>query len=180
MAQKSWASVANEASGGPDYKTVWDGVSVHYRRDPSDCSFSAPPQTAVTERLSEVQTWFGYEGGVFLCEDATAGVSVPGDFGRTATFKTALANFAPNPLVGGARGTIQFTMARDGKASVEVFDVSGRLVKTVLDGIAQEGINTVHWNGTDEAGRSVASGVYFYRLKALGDEYAKKLVVVRN
>jgi hypothetical protein len=175
-----YASVANYASGGPDYKTVIDGVSVHYRRDPSDCTFAAPPQTAVEERIREVQTWFGYEGGIFLCEDATAGVSVPGDFGRTATFKTALANFAPNPLVGGARGTIQFTMAREGKASVEIFDVSGRLVKTVLDGIAQEGINTVHWNGSDEAGRSVASGVYFYRLKANGDEFAKKLVIVRN
>ena len=142
------------------------------------------PQTAVEERLREVQSWFGYEGlsggGPFLCDDATAGTSVPGDLGRTATFKTALANFAPNPLVGGARGTIQFTMARDGAASVEVFDVSGRLVKTVLDGIALEGINTVHWNGTDEAGRSVASGVYFYRLKALDNEFAKKLVIVRN
>jgi hypothetical protein len=180
-----FASVANEAIGGPDYKTVIDGVSVHYRRDPSDCTFSAPPQTAVEERLREVQTWFGYEGlggggGPFLCEDATAGTSVPGDLGRTATFKTALANFAPNPLVGGAVGTIQFTMAREGAASVEIFDVSGRLVKTVLDGIAMEGLNTAHWNGTDEAGRSVASGVYFYRLKAQGDEFAKKLVIVRN
>ncbi len=99
---------------------------------------------------------------------------------RQPSFKTALANFAPNPLLNGAKGTIQFTMARDAKAAVEIFDVNGRLVRTVFDGVAKEGLNVVHWDGTDSGSRSVASGVYFYRLKANDEEYAKKLVVVRN
>ena len=180
-----FASVANDMSGGPDYKSVVDGQSIHYRRDPADCQFwtantqNETPEPAVLERLTEVLTWFGYTGSVAPCEDPTAGTGLR-DIGRTPTFKTALANFAPNPLQGGAKGNIQFSMAREGKASVEIFDVSGRLVRTVFDGIAPEGVNVVHWSGRDAHDRPVASGVYFYRLKTHGEEFAHKLVVVQN
>jgi hypothetical protein len=179
-----YASVYNEATGGPDYKTVVDGVSLHYRRDDvGTCEFGTATvgwvEPAIAERLEEVLTWFGYTGAPAPCDDPTAGTSVPVD-PRQPSFKTALANFAPNPLLNGAKGTIQFTMARDAKAAVEIFDVNGRLVRTVFDGVAKEGLNVVHWDGTDSGSRSVASGVYFYRLKANDEEYAKKLVVVRN
>jgi len=178
-----YASISNEATGGPDYKTVVDGVSLHYRRDSNaPCAFgiaTSTPSPAIAERVEEVLTWFGYTGAPSPCDDPTAGTSVPVD-PRQPSFKTGLANFAPNPLLNGAKGTIQFTMARDSKAAVEIFDVNGRLVRTVFDGVAKEGLNVVHWDGTDSGSRSVASGVYFYRLKANGDEFANKLVVVRN
>ncbi len=176
-----YASVINDVSGGPDYKTVVDGISVHYRRDPSNCSFTTgnAVEPAVEERLREVLTWFGYAGNIDACTDPTAGTSVPVT-PRQPAFKTALANFAPNPLLSGTRGTVQFTMAQPGKAAVDVFDVNGRLVRTIFDGVAGEGVNTVHWDGTDSSSRPVASGVYFYRLRANGEDYSKKLVVVRN
>ena len=59
-------------------------------------------------------------------------------------------------------------------------DVNGRLVKSVFDAIAQEGVNEAFWSGADETGRQVASGVYFYRLRANAEDFSKKMVVVRN
>ncbi len=171
----SVSAAATPAGGAGDFRTVLDGASLHYRRDPSDCNFSAAPQTAVRERVGEVLSWFGLPGGA--CNDPNLTNDVP--VIDAPRFTTALLNFAPNPLLSGS-GRIQFSMSRDGDATVQIFDVGGRLVKEVFNGLASEGLNTVHWDGTDASGRSVSSGVYFYRFVTEGDEYAKKIAVVRN
>ena len=64
--------------------------------------------------------------------------------------------------------------------SIAVFEIEGRLVKSVFRGVASEGKNEAFWNGTDESGRLVASGVYFYRLRALEEDLSKKMIVVSN
>ncbi len=176
-----FASVVNDVSGGPDFRTVFDGLSLHYRRDPSNCQFTTgnTPEPAVAERLREVLGYFGYTGTLSACSDPTAGLDVPVT-PRQPAFKTALANFAPNPLMSGAKGTIQFTVAQRGQAKLDVFDLNGRLVRTLFSGVAEQGVNVARWDGTDSASRPVASGVYFYRLNTNGEDYAKKMVVVRT
>jgi hypothetical protein len=172
-------SVSNSRVGGPDYQTVIDGGSVHYRSDAGTC---LDAQTFVTERVSAVMTWFGYAGAGQDCEDPTTGLDVFDDRDRRPSgFVTALAAGRPNPFQGRGVVTLGFSMSTKGHATLEVFDVNGRLVKTVVDDIFEAGNeHQVTWDGTDNGGSSVASGVYFYRLKANGTEFAKKLVVVRN
>lgn len=173
-----WASIANDYDDGfVAYRSVIDGASVHYRVDSGTCTDT---QSLVTERLDAVLDWFGFGTSQVDCIDVAAAAGVGDDIVRDTKFKTALANFAPNPLIGAAEGRIQFTMSKEGRAALDIFDVNGRLVKTVFDGIASEGVNEAFWNGTGEDGRPVASGVFFYRLRADGKELAKKLVVVRN
>lgn len=178
----NFASIVTNAGGTVlNYKVVTEGVSVHYRRDEgTPCDFTLGGSTSVTERIREVLSYFGYNNPV-LCTDRTAGTGlVDNNQGRQPKFRTSLADFAPNPLVTGAAGRIQFTMAREGRATIEVYDIEGRLVKSVFSGIAQEGVNDAFWNGTDEAGTQVASGVYFYRLRSADEDLSKKMVVVRN
>lgn len=50
--------------------------------------------------------------------------------------------------------------------ALRIYDVGGRLVKTLVEGPQPAGEESVTWNGRDDAGRPVASGVYFYRLTA--------------
>jgi flagellar hook assembly protein FlgD len=71
-------------------------------------------------------------------------------------------------------------MAREGQAKVAIFDVNGRLVKTVFDGIAKEGPNQADWNGLDASGRSVSSGVYFIQMSTLGERHQTKMVLIEN
>jgi hypothetical protein len=182
----AFASVATDAAdvgGTPvlNFRIVTDGLSIHYRRDEGgDCDFTTGLSTSVTERMSEVLTFLGHGEGGTQCFDPTTGTGVPGDTRQQPAFRTALANFAPNPLLTGLTGRIQFTMEREGAAQVDIFDVNGRLVKNVYDGIASAGPNEVSWNGTDVTGRQVASGVYFYRLRANAEDFSKQMVVVRN
>jgi hypothetical protein len=181
----NYASVAADSPGGvgvPLYRTLIDGMSVHYRRDTdAPCAFAAPggfSVTAVEERVAEALNYLGHSSAS-ECTDPTASTAVePRQLGPA--YRTTLANFAPNPLLAGAKGKITFTMAKDGPANIDIFDVNGRLVKTVFDGIAQAGPNEAAWNGTDFTGRDVASGVYFYRLRADQKDLSKKMVVVRN
>jgi len=69
-----FASVSMEMTGGPDYRAVIDGGSVHYRRDEAGCS----DVSKVEDRLHRVLTWFGYTGSdVGGCSDPTSGCSFP-------------------------------------------------------------------------------------------------------
>jgi hypothetical protein len=70
---------------------------------------------------------------------------------------------SPNPASGSI--SIQFAMPVSGVATVDVFDVSGRMVKRVIEERRAPGPSSAAWDGSDSSGRKVASGVYFLRLK---------------
>jgi hypothetical protein len=174
-----YASITNDAASNSalTYRTVVDGIALERRRDPGACVTDAPAPASLEERLAEVLGWFGHAEGS-ICADPTAGTSV--ELVSTPKPVTTLSNFAPNPLMSSETGKIRFTMAREGNAVVDIFDLNGRKVKTVFDGVASQGPNEVAWNGKDAFSRPVANGVYFYRLRAGNKDFSKKLVVVRS
>ena len=71
----------------------------------------------------------------------------------------------PNPTSG--RMTIRFGVPRPMKLSLKVYDISGKLVRTLVNNQATKpGYCNLGWNATDDRNRRVASGIYFYRLAA--------------
>lgn len=99
---------------------------------------------------------------------------------RTAALPRAsrLYQNVPNPFNPVTR--IVFDLHRDGTVQLQVFDVSGRHVATLVDGpMTADWRHTVTWNGLDDSGRPVGSGVYLYRLVTADLTTARKLVVVR-
>jgi len=83
----------------------------------------------------------------------------------------------PNPARAGA--ALEFVLAYPTDVRLEVTDLAGRHVTTLMDERATAGPNTASWNLRDDAGHRVASGVYFYHLTADGQSATKKLVVTR-
>jgi flagellar hook assembly protein FlgD len=63
--------------------------------------------------------------------------------------------------------------------SLRIYDVTGRLIRTLVDGPQTPGDKKVVWDARDDRGHEVASGVYFYRLRAPGFEKTRKMVLVR-
>jgi hypothetical protein len=90
--------------------------------------------------------------------------------------RTELMSTAPNPSAGGT--DVRFSVGSDTEAvRVEVFDVTGRRVRRLVDGFVTPGTYRVSWTGSDERGSRVAAGVYFLRMTS-GD-YTKVQKVVR-
>jgi hypothetical protein len=83
----------------------------------------------------------------------------------------------PNPF--NPSTTIQFGIAKRGTASVEIFDVLGRKVRTVISGEFSEGIHRVQWDGRNDLNQSAASGFYLYRLSGQGFSLVKRMVLLK-
>ena len=92
-------------------------------------------------------------------------------------FHDALGPNRPNPF--NPHTEIRFELARGSRVSLRVFDVHGRLVRVLGDSELSAGAHRVLWDGTDEAGRAVASGTYLYRLDAAGFTRSRKMVLLR-
>jgi hypothetical protein len=63
--------------------------------------------------------------------------------------------------------------------TLRVYDVSGRLVRTLVDGFEPAGTRSVSWYGRDDQGRPVASGIYYYQLTAPSFSESKKMVLLK-
>ena len=84
---------------------------------------------------------------------------------------------ATNPFTPGT--SLHFAMPGAGHADLAVYDVSGRLVRCLLDGALSAGPHETSWDGRDDGGRDVASGVYFARLQTDALSASTKMVLVR-
>lgn len=84
----------------------------------------------------------------------------------------------PNPF--NPQTTIAFVMARKSNVDLHIFDMSGRLVKGLANGeTLGPGRQEIVWNGRDESGLKVASGMYFYRLEVGQYSETKRLVLIK-
>jgi hypothetical protein len=84
----------------------------------------------------------------------------------------------PNPF--SARTVLRFQLDRERPVRLGIYDVTGRLVRLLVDAPRlDQGTHTVVWDGRDDAGQRVASGVYLYRLDAGGKERTRKLILLQ-
>jgi len=90
--------------------------------------------------------------------------------------KPSIENY-PNPF--NPETNIQISLPHKSHVNLQVFDIKGALVKTIISDNYQPGNYTFRWNGTNESIHHVASGVYILRLKVNDYISNKKLLLVR-
>ncbi|MFH1680846.1 MAG: C1 family peptidase, partial [Candidatus Eisenbacteria bacterium] len=83
----------------------------------------------------------------------------------------------PNPF--NPSTEIEYALPNACRVRLEVFNVRGEKVATLVDGVEEVGRKSVRWDGTSDAGERLASGIYLYRLKAGDATRTKKLVIAR-
>ena len=88
---------------------------------------------------------------------------------------------APYPSPMQDEATISFVLPSAQSVKLELYDVRGHKVRTLVQASRDRGVHDVRWNGRDDSGNLVASGVYFARLQLpeAGVEFTKKLTLVR-
>ncbi len=82
----------------------------------------------------------------------------------------------PNP---GRQFTIRYCLPVDGYTILKLYDITGRTIRTLVDGPTDAGEHTAKWDGKDDAGKPVSSGIYFYQLKSSENNEIKKLTILR-
>lgn len=93
------------------------------------------------------------------------------------TYVTGLTSIVPNPF--NPTTTISYGLSAQGKVDIKIYDVAGRLVQELANGMQTAGPHSAVWTGTDRRGTQVASGVYFVRMVAAGQVFTKKMVMLK-
>jgi predicted outer membrane repeat protein len=91
--------------------------------------------------------------------------------------RTCILPGGPNPFQSAT--TLRFQLARPSDVRLGIFDVTGRLVRRVLAGGRNAGTHALVWDGTNEAGRRVGTGIYLYRMEAGSYRASRKLLLIR-
>jgi hypothetical protein len=93
--------------------------------------------------------------------------------------RLALSQNYPNPFNPATRIEYAVPVGAPTVVRLRIYDVAGHLVRTLVDAPQPGGVYTVTWDGKNDGGSSVASGVYFYRLQWNGRTESKKMVLLR-
>jgi hypothetical protein len=96
---------------------------------------------------------------------------------EAAAIEPALAQNHPNPF--NPATMIRVQVPGTGSATLRVFDVSGRLVRTLVQGSLPRGAHQVTWDGRDDRGFSAPTGIYVYRLEAGGKTLSRRMVLLQ-
>lgn len=103
--------------------------------------------------------------------------TIPTGTGQRPAAVTILHRPVPNPFNPSLR--VRFDLASGGRVRLQVFDAGGRRVRTLVDAVRDAGPGVATWDGRDDGGREVASGLYWLRLEADGVVRTAKAALLR-
>lgn len=152
--------------------TIGTGFPIRYAR-------ICIPNTSLTRTFSIRGIHYNY---YFTDKEDGGGSSPEGDAIATAvnrgvTPALQLSEGIPNPFSGST--TMSFELPQAGPAELAIYDVGGRLVRTLRSGSLASGLHEERWDGVDDRGSRLPSGVYFARLEWHGTVATRKLVLLR-
>lgn len=90
--------------------------------------------------------------------------------------KTTISH-SPNPFYNNV--TIKYSTTDLGKVNLKIYDLTGKVVRTLVNGEQSAGSHTTSWNGRDENGTKVPAGIYFYEFTTSTDKVTKKITLLR-
>ena len=164
--------------GGDDWGCM-DDLDGNFSADPKFCSVPG-----VYEYMIDQSSPCNQQGGE-ACPGLIGawGVGCTDESGvdeLAASMGPGIGSIAPTPSVGRLR--IRYTAGGAGAGSdVElcIYDLTGRLVRTLVSGACAGGVQMVVWDGTDARGNAVGSGTYFCRMAVGGKEVTQRIILLR-
>jgi hypothetical protein len=160
-ATNRYAAIASSQfnHGGFNVNTMWFGFSFQYVRDADGL---AP---LVRNALAKSAfSWMQHVVNLNIVAAETPKI-------------TKLAQNFPNPF--NPSTTIKFDLKEKGFVTLKVYNVAGQLVRTLVDGERDAASYSIAWDGRNNLGTDVASGIYFYKMETNGFNDTKKMVLVR-
>jgi len=100
-----------------------------------------------------------------------------GQGGSVSLQKPEVSQNWANPL--NPSTSISFNLPKTSKVTLKIYNLLGQEVRTLDDHVMEAGTHNISWDGKDNSGESVCSGVYFYRINAGGLNIIKKMIFIR-
>ncbi len=176
----SWNSSGVD-SVNVDYSTdggmTWNNIVRNYQADSDSISWLVPNISASSCKIRITESGQSDMGLSFESDSVSVAEggakakmpAVPLEFGLEQNY--------PNPF--NPSTTIKYQLARQSDVSLKIYSVTGELVKTLVGGVEQPGYYTVKWNGENNNGKEISSGVYFYQLEAGSFESMEKMLLLK-
>ena len=151
---------------------------------PATANFvTTSPDTSVTLPAPADTTWYvicavdtsGYSSG--YSAEVMSAPDIGSAVGDVVRLTNALHQNVPNPF--NPSTVIRYSIAERVRVTIRVYDVAGRLVRTLSNEDRSPNVYTVSWDGANDAGQSVSSGIYFYRITAGAFVQTKKMVLLK-
>ncbi len=165
---------------GYTYISSWNSDTV-YRYDEN---FSQPPEVIADGYTAPGDIYFNSEDNILVVPDFFTNSVDFIEIVYTETKENTIApddnilltNY-PNPF--NPVTNIAYSIKEAGNIILEVYNLRGQHVKTLVNKVKETGDHTVIWNGTDETNKPVSSGVFFYKMKSGGIEQTKKMILMK-
>jgi len=186
------AMTATSGSDGVHLAWTYDTAAVDgfhvYRRvaDGPAQRLTDEPLTGADGRIEFVDPGYGIAPGTVLHYsysriidgmEGARSAEVEITFQGSVPTKFALHPNYPNPFNPSTH--IEFALPRPGHVTARIYDVTGRLVRTLVDEDLPAAVHARVWDGTDDSGRQVASGTYYLKLTAPGHAAVQKMLMVK-
>jgi len=114
--------------------------------------------------VTNTSTVIEVTGGDYVLHAPIVLTATNSDSDLTKPAVTALHSNYPNPF--NPSTVISFDVAARGAVCLDIYNIKGQKVRELVDEVLESGSHTVEWNGFDDTGRAVSSGIYFYRMRA--------------
>ncbi len=169
--------VKNARAGGAAYLPGWEpdkeSIPDYYLfvldwPYPEDLTYSADMKSTDGFHIGDLN-WYPEELTQYTAVESYKTPTIPGNF-------TLKQNY-PNPF--NPTTSIEYTLTRNGEVSLTVFNVLGQKIKTLVKGKEAAGDHLVVWDGRDDMGHVVPSGVYFYRLQTKNGSKVRKMMLMK-
>ena len=118
-----------------------------------------------------------HDAFIFFVDDVEVMAGVDNNDPSVPAVVTNLAGNYPNPF--NPETTINYSLATDGPVTINIYNARGQLVKTLVNDQKAAGNHSIVWNGTDNNGSGVSSGVYFYKMYAGKYSSTRKMILMK-
>jgi hypothetical protein len=163
-AENSYAAITNTFTNDVGYtvRTMWFGFSLMYM---SDCGPDVPIMR--NQIMADVINWM----------NNLTNPDITGDKDTPPAYTYYLERNYPNPF--NPVTTIKFGLKKRGHVTLKIYNVAGQLVRTLVNGVRDSGHHKITWDGRNNDGVSIASGIYFYKMETKNFRAAHKMVMLR-
>lgn len=114
---------------------------------------------------------------IFFVDDVIINGPVSNEDDVTPVYTTELKGNFPNPF--NPVTTIRYSVKENSPVTIDIFNVKGQRVRRLVNDTLNAGEHTVVWNGTDDTGRSVSSGIYYFKMNAGKYSSTKKMIMMK-